>query len=66
MELIAHFGFAEIANMVSPYSMYRMMVEKAFADDDRSAWADALRRCWKAFEKETPYRMTQEWDDMIA
>ena len=49
MELIAHF---EIANMVSPYSMYRMMVEKAFADDDRSAWADALRRCWKAFEKE--------------
>lgn len=62
--MIEHFGYSDIAPMIAPFALYRLMVEKAFVDDDRSAWAESLRRCLKAFQG-GPFRDTPEWDALI-
>ena len=68
LDLIAHFSMLDIAPHVIPIDLYKLMVHKAFLDDDRTPWADSLRRCWKALHDDSPciYRLTPEWDDLIC
>lgn len=64
MRLIKHFAFEDICQNIPPFSMYRMMAEKAFICNEQSAMADSLRLCMVSFE--TTNRMTPEWDALIA
>jgi hypothetical protein len=63
MELISYFGFADIAHLIAPDGIYRMMAEKAFLDGDQSSAAQSLRCCIKAMGN--IYRMSPEWDALI-
>ena len=64
MRMLAHFGFEDIAPHIAPYAMYRMMAEKAFVEDDRSVYGEALRCCLKVFAK-GGYRGTPEFEALM-
>ena len=65
MEMIKWFGFEKLVESLYPWSLYKMMVEKAFIDNDQSWWAHGLRRCIKALNQGNIYRSSKEWDDLI-
>lgn len=64
-EMFEHFGMLDVSSNVQPVLFYHMLGIKAFVDDDQSKWSEGLRRCIKALDRGTAYRMTQEWDDLI-
>jgi hypothetical protein len=73
MRLIEHFGFADICSNIAPPMLYPLMACAAFTRRDETWFAEALRSCVLALEGKhtTPegkviYRMTPEWDKMIA
>ena len=68
LKLIEHYGFLEIIKKVelNPPSLYRMMMEKAFVDNDQDIYHEALRKCMEAFMDCKIYRLTKEWDDLIT
>jgi hypothetical protein len=47
-ELIAYFGWSNIAPMIAPHGLYEMMANKAFLDEDNGPAAQSVRRCLKA------------------
>lgn len=65
LELIEHFGFMDAAYNMQPPMLYMLMASKAFMMNDQTPWAHGLRRCIKAFEEGSTYRMTPEWDALI-
>lgn len=67
MELIKYFGYESICNSIPPTAMYSMMIEAAFmkSDDLNGPIANSLRRCYKAIQTRSTFRMTKEWDDLI-
>lgn len=67
LKMIEFFGYGNIAQEqgVTAIVLYRMMVEKAFAENLHGPAVESLRRCFNAFEQHTLYRMTPEWDAMI-
>ena len=64
--LIEHFDMTRLARSILPGVLYTFMAVKAFTTDDRSPYADALRRAMLAFERGGIYRLTPEWDDLIS
>lgn len=65
LELIRHFGFGDVASNAYPPMIYNMMAVKAFMNNDHSNYAHSLRRCIRALETGSCYRMTPEWDALI-
>jgi hypothetical protein len=65
MELIKWYKFLDIYERLSPPELYRLMAEKAFLDDDRTAYSDSLRRCLRALNTGNIKRLTPEWDELI-
>lgn len=67
LRLIEFFGYGDIAGSGSCAGpvMYRMMAEKAFLDYMEGKEVESLRRCCRAMNDMSVYRLTKEWDDMI-
>lgn len=65
-KLIAYFEYSSIMENISPITMYRMMMEKAFIDGMTGPEVEAVRRCNKALRDCTVYRNTRAWDMLIG
>lgn len=67
MKLIKHFGYEKLANdtNTSPVELYRMMAMKAFDMDDRTPYAEAVRKANRAINNCNPYRGTLCFDKLI-
>ena len=61
-KLIEHFGFDDIADHVDPSTIFRIMAQKAFTDNDSSPAALALRRGLIAWGTQ---RGTPEWEKLL-
>ena len=64
-KLIAYFGYSDIICKITPITMYKMMMEKAFIDNMTGPEVESVRRCNKALKEFSCYRCTPEWDAMI-
>lgn len=58
LKIIEHFGYLDVAERAEPLMLYRMMIEKAFEDNDTSKYAKALRAGWLMFKAGKPGRQT--------
>lgn len=59
-------GMDNICQAISPLTMWRTMVVKAFIENDQSPYADAVRRGISALDGDnTVYRLTPEFEDLI-
>lgn len=47
---------------IAPFSLYKILAERAFIDDMNGSNVEALRRVCKALEECKIYRMTPEFD----
>jgi len=64
--LIRQFGYSHLIPMVdSPPSLYDMCAQKAFINDMKGPHVEALRRACKALSECHPYRMTEEFEQLI-
>lgn len=66
MVLFKHYGFDNICHRIMPYTLYKMMAEKAFLANDQSEYAEAVRKGLLALNSRTPYRLTTEFDNLIV
>lgn len=66
MLLFKHYGIDNICQQLMPHNMYRMMAEKAFLANEQSEYADAVRRGLAALNNSQIYRMTSDFDKLIA
>lgn len=64
------FWFFRYCGKISAIQLFRLMAEKAFLDDDKTEYAESLRRCLKALNNalnnETYNRFTVEFDNLIT
>ena len=67
LKLIKHFQMTSYLNRTIPApDIYKIMVIKAFVDNDTTIYANALRKAANAILiVGTPYRMTKEFDSLI-
>jgi hypothetical protein len=67
IDLFKYFGYDYFVSdgHISAPVIYRMMVEKAFLEDMKGKPVESLRRCQKALNSCSVYRLTPEWDAMI-
>lgn len=63
--LIKSFGFDYLLNQ-EPSITYSALAMHCFRENLRGDNVDSLRRCFLAFEKGTPYRKTEEFDNLIC
>lgn len=61
-KLFTYFGYEELIDRLAAPTLYRMCAELAFVSAMRGSAVDALRKGLKALM----YRMTPEWDQLIA
>lgn len=67
LQMIEHFGYAELAPHIEPLVMYRLLTHRAFILNDQTAFAAGLRRAMIAFDTGAKiYRMTPEWDALLG
>jgi hypothetical protein len=64
-KLIELLGFSHLLECLSPVELYKLMAEDAFIENRTGKAIESLRRCLKAINKAKPYRMTDEFDDLI-
>ncbi len=65
LKLINHFQMASYLKCPAP-DIYKIMVIKAFVNNDTTVYAYALRKAANALLiVGTPYRMTKEFDSLI-
>lgn len=69
IKLLLFFGLEKLLDerdgFITPPTLYRMAVEKAFIDNLQGPEVESLRRCYKALIKSEIYRGTFEWDNLI-
>jgi len=70
LQLFEYFGFGKLLvndgdERIAAPVIYRMLVEKAFADNMQGPEVESLRRCFNALQQCSPYRLTEEWDALI-
>ena len=70
--LLRHFGFVnwvldDKSDSITEVFAYRQIAYECFVNgvDPNTKESQSLRRCCKALDKCTPYRMTPEWDALI-
>lgn len=65
LKLINHFQMKSYLKCPAP-DIYKIMVIKAFVDNDTTIYANALRKAANAILiVGTPYRMTKDFDSLI-
>lgn len=63
-QLINALGFGDFLNQ-EPATTYRTVALHCFSKNLRGPLADSVRKCYNAMTEGTPYRLTQEFDDLI-
>jgi hypothetical protein len=63
-KLFEYFGFEAFLNQ-EPTVTYQTLALHCFSKNLDNSFVDSLRRCYNAMQKGFPYRMTQEFDDLI-
>lgn len=63
--MFAQLGFGHLMHILTETALYRMAVEEHFIKNTQNKYADSLRRCYKAIQSCSPYRLTKEFDDLI-
>lgn len=64
--LTDYFGVTDIVSSagIDMISLYRLMIQEAFMNDDNSCYSTALRLAWKHIQA-GGYRKTLEFDNII-
>jgi hypothetical protein len=65
LELIRHYELEDVSTHLRPWAMYQAMAVRAFLQDDRSAYAETLRRCLEFLQKPTANRMTPGFEALF-
>jgi hypothetical protein len=63
-QLINALHFGDFLNQ-EPATTYRTLALHCFSKGLQGSLADSVRRCYNAMTEGTPYRLTQEFDDLI-
>ena len=62
--LIYNLRFEDFLNQ-EPAVTYRALALHCFSKGLQGSLVDSVRRCYNAMTEGTPYRLTQEFDDLI-
>jgi hypothetical protein len=64
-ELFTALGYKDLLTQ-EPAVLYRMVALNLFKQDETGVLVDSVRRCLNAIDNGTPYRLTEEFDDLIV
>jgi len=64
LKLIEQLGYMDLPS-VEPIVLYRIMAMNLFKQNKTGVLVDSVRRCLNAIDNGTPYRLTEEFDDLI-
>ena len=64
-ELFITLGYSDLLTQ-EPAVLYRMVALNLFKEGNIGILVDNIRRCLIALDKGTPYRLTEEFDDLIV
>lgn len=65
-KLFAAFYLSHLMSHLSPPRLYRLAADEAFRRNLKGAHVEALRRAVNAIDKSEPYRLTPEFETLIA
>jgi len=64
-ELFTALGYSDLLTQ-EPVVLYRMVALNMFKEGNSGILVDNIRRCLNAIDKGEPYRLTEEFDDLIV
>jgi hypothetical protein len=64
LKLIEQLGYMDLPS-VEPIVLYRIMAMDLFKRNETGVLVDSVRRCLNAIDNGTPYRLTEEFDELI-
>jgi len=64
-ELFTALGYKDLL-IQEPVVLYRMVALNLFKQDENGVLVDSIRRCLNAIDTGTPYRLTEEFDELIV
>lgn len=65
-ELFDSLGMGHLTETINPPHLYKTAAVLAFSDGREGKDVDSLRRCVRALEQCSPYRLTEEFDALIS
>lgn len=63
--LFQQLGYEDLLTQ-EPAVLYRMVALNLFKQNETGVLVDSVRRCLNAIDNGTPYRLTEEFDDLIV
>lgn len=63
--LFQQLGYGDMLSQ-EPAVLYRMVALNLFKQNESGVLVRSVRRCLNAIDNGTPYRLTQEFDDLIS
>jgi hypothetical protein len=63
--LFQQLGYEDLLTQ-EPAVLYRMVALNLFKQNETGVLVDSIRRCLNAIDNGTPYRLTQEFDELIV
>lgn len=63
--LFQQLGYKDLLNQ-EPAVLYRMVALNMFKEGNMGILVDSVRRCLNAIDNGTPYRLTEDFDDLIV
>lgn len=64
-ELFIALGYEDLLTQ-EPAVLYRMVALNLFKQDETGVLVDSIRRCLNAIDNGKPYRLTEEFDELIV
>jgi len=64
-KLFTALGYSDLLTQ-EPVVLYRMVALNMFKEGNSGILVDNIRRCLNAIDKGEPYRLTEEFDDLIV
>lgn len=65
LKLIERLGYMDLPS-VEPIVLYRIMAMDLFKQNETGVLVDSVRRCMNAIDNGAPYRLTEEFDELIV
>lgn len=65
LKLIEQLGYMDLPS-VEPIVLYRIMAMNLFKQNETGVLVDSVRRCLNAIDNGKPYRLTEEFDELIV
>ena len=63
--LFQQLGYGDLLTQ-EPAVLYRMVALNLFKQNETGVLVDSVRRCLNAIDNGTPYRLTEEFDELIV